>query len=183
VLLAGRMERSPHLGVMAHPEGVAADVDDVAAVKKPVDQRGGHDLVAEDLAPLMPTFERAGEILRQLLACEDVTVLVAVDAAEGAVVGTLTLVLVPNLTYARHPWGMIENVVVDQPWRGRGIGRQLMQHAVTLAEQSGCYKIQLLSGRKAEQVTFYADLGFDSSGSIGHKAYLGRNQTQAVAAL
>ena len=39
---------------MAAPAvAVVADVDDVAAVQEPVEERGGHDLVAEDAAPLL----------------------------------------------------------------------------------------------------------------------------------
>ncbi len=38
------------LAVAAHAVAVAPDVDDMAAVKQPVQQRGGHDLVAEDVA-------------------------------------------------------------------------------------------------------------------------------------
>ena len=35
------------LGVVPHPVAVAADVDDVTVMDEAVDQRGGHDLVAE----------------------------------------------------------------------------------------------------------------------------------------
>ena len=41
----------PEVGVLTHAEAVAADVDDVAMVQEPVDQRSGHDFVAKDLAP------------------------------------------------------------------------------------------------------------------------------------
>jgi hypothetical protein len=41
------------LGMMPHPVAVAADVDDVTVMDEPVDQGAGHDLVAEDLAPLL----------------------------------------------------------------------------------------------------------------------------------
>jgi hypothetical protein len=37
--------------LVLHPVAVAADVDDVAVVDEPVDQRGCHHIVAEDLAP------------------------------------------------------------------------------------------------------------------------------------
>ena len=43
----------PELGVLAHAVAVAADVDEVAVVQEPVDERRGHDLVAEDLAPFL----------------------------------------------------------------------------------------------------------------------------------
>jgi hypothetical protein len=47
------VERLPEVGVLSHPEAVAADVDDVKVVEEAVDQGGGHDVIAEDLAPLL----------------------------------------------------------------------------------------------------------------------------------
>ena len=47
------MERFGELRVMTHPVAVAADVDDVTVVEQPVDERCSHDLVAQDLAPLL----------------------------------------------------------------------------------------------------------------------------------
>ena len=42
----------------AHPVAVAPDVDHVAAVQYPVQQRGGHDLVVQDLSPLLEALVR-----------------------------------------------------------------------------------------------------------------------------
>ena len=53
------MEGPGELGVMAHPVAVAPDVNDVTVVQEPVDQRGSHDLVAEDLAPLLEALVRS----------------------------------------------------------------------------------------------------------------------------
>lgn len=39
--------------MVTYPVAVAADVDDVTVVNEVLDQRGGHDLVAEDLAPFL----------------------------------------------------------------------------------------------------------------------------------
>ena len=47
------MEDLGEVSVVTHPEAVAADVDDVAVVQEPVDKRSGHDLIAEDLPPLL----------------------------------------------------------------------------------------------------------------------------------
>ncbi len=48
------------IGVSAHAVAVSADVDDVAAVQEPVEQRGGHDPVAEDPTPLFEAL--VGEV-------------------------------------------------------------------------------------------------------------------------
>ena len=45
-------EGAPEFGVCAQAVAVPADVHDLAVVEQPVDERDGHDLVAEDLAPL-----------------------------------------------------------------------------------------------------------------------------------
>ena len=52
------MERLGEVGVLAHPVAAATDVDDVAVMQEPVDERCGHDLVAQDLAPLLEAFIR-----------------------------------------------------------------------------------------------------------------------------
>lgn len=43
---------------MPHPVAVAADVDDVAVVEQPIDQRPSHEIVAEDLAPFVEGLVR-----------------------------------------------------------------------------------------------------------------------------
>ena len=48
------MNRLRGLRVTAHPVAVAAEFDDVAPMEQPVQQGGGHDLVAEDPAPVDP---------------------------------------------------------------------------------------------------------------------------------
>ena len=50
------MEDLGEVGVLAHPVAAAADVDDMAVMQQPVDERSGHDLVAQDLAPLLEAF-------------------------------------------------------------------------------------------------------------------------------
>jgi hypothetical protein len=44
--------------VLPHPVAVAANRDDVAVVDEAIDQRRGHDVVAEDLAPLFKALIR-----------------------------------------------------------------------------------------------------------------------------
>lgn len=78
-----------------------------------------------------------------LAACRSRAILVA--CLDGALVGTLDLLLVANLTRGGRPWASIENVVVDAACRRRGIGRALLDVAVDLAREAGCSKLQLIS--------------------------------------
>ena len=50
------MEGVPEVGVLPHAVAVAADRHDVTVMDEPIDQRGGHDLVAKDLAPFFKAF-------------------------------------------------------------------------------------------------------------------------------
>ena len=50
------MEDLGEVGVLAHAVAAAADVDDMAVMQQAIDERSGHDLVAQDLAPLLEAF-------------------------------------------------------------------------------------------------------------------------------
>ena len=80
------------------------------------------------------------------------------------VVGTLVLLIVPNLSHAASPWALLENLIIDLRYRRRGLGRMLMEHAISRARESGCYKIALSSDRgRGEAHDFYRSLGFEAS--------------------
>ncbi|MBI2724126.1 MAG: GNAT family N-acetyltransferase [Chloroflexi bacterium] len=88
---------------------------------------------------------------------------------DGAVAGTLALIIVPNLGHHGRPWAMVENVVVDEPLRGRGLGATLMRHVMDEAQVAGCYKLVLTSRRQRESAhRFYARLGFEAT-SVGFR--------------
>lgn len=109
-------------------------------------------------------------------AAEDVlsnplrTLLVA--EREGEMVGTLDLIVVPNLTRGGKPWGVIENVVVDVAQRRQGIGGSLLDSAVEIARGRGCYKLQLVSHQKRDAAhALYRHAHFDAPVQ-GYRRYL-----------
>ena len=69
-------------GVALHPVAVAPSVDDVAAVEQPVQQRGGHDLVVQDLAPLLEVLVRGDHGRSVLVAAVD-----ELEEEDGAALG------------------------------------------------------------------------------------------------
>ncbi|MCK9519659.1 MAG: GNAT family N-acetyltransferase [Dehalococcoidia bacterium] len=90
---------------------------------------------------------------------------------DGVVAGTATFVIVPNLTHGGRPWMQLENMVVDETVRRRGVGRALMVAAERLARQHGCYKIQLQSAEhRTGAHRFYEAAGFRAS-SKGFRRY------------
>ena len=77
------------------------------------------------------------------------------------VVGTVDLIIVPNLSRQGRPYALVENVVVDASDRGHGHGEHLMRHIIDEARAAGCYKISLTSALRRENAhRFYGRLGF-----------------------
>jgi len=83
----------------------------------------------------------------------------------GALVSSCTLTVIPNLTHACRPYGVIENVVTHAAHRGQGFGKAVLSHALSQAWSQNCYKVMLLTGRKDEgTLRFYEQVGFDRHG-------------------
>ena len=70
---------------------------------------------------------------------------------DDSLVSTCTLSVIPNLTRGCRPYGMIENVVTDPPFRRQGIGSAVLKHALRHAWKCECYKVMLLTGRLNEE--------------------------------
>lgn len=84
---------------------------------------------------------------------------------EGKIVGTFALLIMHNLGHWGTPSGVIEDVAVDPACQGQGIGRIMMQHALQLCGEKGCYKAALSSNLKRERAhAFYESLGFERHG-------------------
>jgi GNAT superfamily N-acetyltransferase len=86
--------------------------------------------------------------------------LLVIEAA-GRIVGTLVLLIVPNIGRRGRPYAIVENVVVDEAQRSRGYGAALMRYAIEEARKAGCYKVALTSRlHRSEAHRFYERLGF-----------------------
>ncbi|XP_064484677.1 probable glucosamine 6-phosphate N-acetyltransferase isoform X2 [Ornithodoros turicata] len=85
-------------------------------------------------------------------------VTVVEDLSTGAVVAAASLVT--ELKFIRNTAlrGRLEDVVVDDGYRGRSLGKLVVQTIVLLAEKMGCYKITL--DCKDELIKFYTSNGF-----------------------
>jgi GNAT superfamily N-acetyltransferase len=88
----------------------------------------------------------------------DAVILVA--EAEGRVVGMCTVQLTASTARGGLSAG-IEDVVVDQAWRGRGIGRALLAAAEAWARGRGAVRCALLADEtNLPALDFYDRLGF-----------------------
>lgn len=119
--------------------------------------------LVEAFARLIPQLSRSspppGEAeLAALLAHPACTVLMARDGQGGAYLGTMTLVMFPIPTGLRA-W--IEDVVVDDSARGRGVGELLNRTALDRAVAAGARTVDLTSRPSREAANrLYQRLGF-----------------------
>ena len=101
---------------------------------------------------------RAGDLFTRILLDQNQQTLVAEDYEDLA--GTLVLAILPNLAHGGAPYAVVENVVVDEEYRGEGVGTALMREAISRARQAGAYKLALCSNLEREEAhTFYRSLG------------------------
>lgn len=84
---------------------------------------------------------------------------VYVDVRGGTMVSTARLVVLRRIGGCI---GLIEDVVVDSEYRGRGLGRQMVRHLIRKAEEAGCYKTVLSC--KTELAPFYDSCGMEKEG-------------------
>jgi ribosomal protein S18 acetylase RimI-like enzyme len=99
------------------------------------------------------------EEIRMLLNTQGAALLIAREPDQnGEIVGLL------SLTIYRVPTGVrsiVEDVVVDEKMRRRGIGEALMQEAINLARQAGANGVSLTSNLQREAANLlYQSMGF-----------------------
>ena len=110
--------------------------------------------------------ERAREIHAQFARYPSYRLFVAcATEAPEQVLGSYALLVMHNLAHMGTPSAIAEDVVVTTAFRGQGIGRQMMAHAIEQARAAGCYKLALSSNSKRERAhAFYDNLGFQRHG-------------------
>lgn len=80
---------------------------------------------------------------------------------DGMLVSTCTIAVIPNLTRACRPYGVIENVVTAKHCRRQGLGKRVLQAALEFAWLRNCYKVMLMTSRLDDSTfRFYESVGF-----------------------
>lgn len=112
---------------------------------------------------LIPQLSRSNpapdaDTLRSIVESEASTILLARDDETGQIVGSMTLAMF------RIPTGLrawIEDVVVDESARGKGVGYTLNEAALDLARKAGATTVDLTSRPSREAANrLYQRLGF-----------------------
>ncbi len=120
------------------------------------DLREGFDRLVPQLSSSNPP--PGDDQLRAIIASPASILLVARDGDGGPILGSLTLVVFPIPTGIRA-W--IEDVVVDEAARGRGVGEALNRAALDRARAEGARTVDLTSRPTREAANrLYRRLGF-----------------------
>jgi len=131
---------------------------------------------AADLPGVLPLFgqlgmddgrvldtEEASRLIEKMRSYPDYRLYMAV--LDGKVLGAFVLLIMDNFAHLGAPSGIVENVVVSEGWRGKGIGAAMMRFAKARCREKNCYKMVLSSNRnRAEAHRFYRSLGFETHG-------------------
>lgn len=108
-------------------------------------------------------IEEAERIFDKMGRYPDYSVYIA--ELDGNIVGTFALAIMDNLAHMGMPSGLIEDVVVSECFQGRGIGKLMMNRAIEICREKGCYKAALSSNLKREKAhRFYEGIGFRKHG-------------------
>tara|TARA_B100001063_G_scaffold31410_1_gene24422 strand:+ start:592 stop:990 length:399 start_codon:yes stop_codon:yes gene_type:complete len=82
--------------------------------------------------------------------------LVSVD--NDTITGVASLHIIKKLT---RTLGLIEDVAVNENYRGKGIGKKLVEKLIGIASEKGCDKTVLNSSEKNSE--FYEKIGFEKN--------------------
>jgi len=114
-----------------------------------------------------PPSAQRDSVWEEILADPHIHIIAAEE--DGQLVSSCTCIIIPNLTRSLRPYALVENVVTDAAYRGRGLARECLDYARELARAAGCYKIMLLTSSKEEStLRFYEKAGYsrDKTGFV-----------------
>ena len=80
---------------------------------------------------------------------------------DDSIVGVLQMTFIPYLTYKGRWRALVEGFRVSPNVRGKGVGTQLMNLAISKSEERGCHMVQLTTDKQRKDARrFYESLGF-----------------------
>ena len=134
--------------------------DDASAVRRCVTELQEHERVLDPR--LRPGQAVADDYCEQLHArCREVEGRLFVAEQDGIVVGFVCVLAREPFTDLDDPPGtyaLVTDLIVLPPWRGRGIGRRLLESAEAFARNAGAseFRIGVLSGNLSARRLYLA---------------------------
>lgn len=126
------------------------------------------------LNPDDPDLDRTEELHDQWNnMIRDESLKIIVLKRDDQIISSCILSITENLTRNAKPFGLIENVITHEEYRGNGFGKLCLQKATEIAEQRNCYKLMLLTGSDKEwKHEFYESCGFEKGEKTGFVHHL-----------
>jgi glucosamine-phosphate N-acetyltransferase len=84
------------------------------------------------------------------------------DTAANKIVASASILLEQKIIHSGGIVAHLEDVIVDQSYRGIQLGQKLIASIVEIAKNSGAYKI--IADCKTELLSFYSKNGFEKRG-------------------
>lgn len=120
-----------------------------------------------------PESESLQKLWRRILNDPDHHVIVAKE--DEKIISSCVCVIIPNLTHCQRPYALVENVVTDEEYRGRGLATECLHYAKEIVRRENCYKIMLLTGSKQDStLNFYRRAGYNSEDKTAFIQWLER---------
>ena len=76
---------------------------------------------------------------------------------EGNIIGTGKILIEYKFHNNLSKMGHIEDIVINQKYRGKGYGKKIVKYLIDVGKKEGCYKVILCSNKKNR--TFYEKCG------------------------
>lgn len=106
--------------------------------------------------PLPKIYYTAFEVISS-----DKNSILAVAEIDDNIVGCLQLTYITYLTYQGGKRALIEGVRIDSKYRGKGVGKFMLNWAIAKSKEDNCHLVQLTTDKKRpEALEFYKQLGF-----------------------
>jgi GNAT superfamily N-acetyltransferase len=87
---------------------------------------------------------------------------IVIGKIDGVMVSSCVLIVVPNLTHGQRSYALVENVITDEKYRGKGYATAVLNYARDIAVRENCYKIMLMTGSKLDStLRFYERAGYN----------------------
>lgn len=134
-----------------------ADVEQIVRISN----KGGPNNKPRELLPetlpdgYFEAFDRVDRDANQLLMIAE---------KNGRIIGTFHLTFLTYLAAAGKEDCQVESVHVAEEWRGKGVGKQMMNWAIDTAKRRGCRRVQLTTDKQRHDAhRFYLSMGFAMS--------------------
>ena len=86
-------------------------------------------------------------------------VIIILEDDDENMVGSGTLFIEKKLTYGGCNMGHIENILIDEKYRGNGYGEKIVNKLLEMCKEQKCYRVDLNCSYELEH--FYQKNGFD----------------------